>query len=500
MDAVIQGLTQSAIVQKLSETEHHVKRFTKDIPDNAPFRSLSKIEINSFRGSQTDPDSTQTYRVNRNGYLNRMYLKVQIRLQNNPIVSAIRPTRAGNHHSWGAEVFGNFFDSVTLIIGGKHMETMYTENILYNAFSRKGPAKDHIMKGLRGMFRIEEEGFGREDALGTRTNIGKIGDFIIPLDFSMFRFFKDSIDTNFMPEIQVEFSKKRMVYLQEAPGNAFTKATLVCLYHNVHNHFRTNIRNANFDKETSTLISNLNYRLREPSLKTITEEVVQTDTQREFPKFATYTYDLPNDLLATDILVSFDRNGQVFNPLLYTGDMKQVPRIDLTFPDQIGRYLRFIVRANGKVLFDKNYYEMNSSNVNNSSNEIQDFVQTEDGHRIFQAPTETEEDGYIDTTSIEDKPYNPGFPNLPVHMRVGPSLYRIPFSLYGTDEFFNGGLDLTSLSNVQLIIESDSLIQDAPQGSTPPSHEESVASMTPNIVIRHKKLIRIDGKTGVVSY
>jgi hypothetical protein len=76
--------------------------------------------------------------------------------------------------------------------------------------------------------------------------------------------------------------------------------------------------------------------------------------------------------------------------------------------------------------------------------------------------------------------------------RSAPCMYRIPLTMFGTDEFLNGGLDMKSLKNVELIIEGQGLI-------FPETLTVDHNGLTPQIVIRHKTLTRIDGKTGMVS-
>lgn len=489
MDPIIQGLTQSAIVQKLSENEHHVKRFTKDIPDNAPYRSFSKVEIESFRGSRTRPDSSQTFRISRNGYLNRMYLKMRVFMSNPPDNALYELNVDGTGKSLGPEFFANFFESCSISIGGRHVETLFAENILFNAFTRKSGNKEHILKSLKGYFSVNGELYGMEEFTNVGGKVPPHVDFLIPLDFSIFRFYKDSLDANFLQEIQIEFSKKQQVVFQANAQTSFTKSTLVCIYHNVHNHFRANIRNANFEKESSTLITTANHKVESiPTILSI-PVVPQFPPTRSFPAHQVYKYPIQLNIFATDILVTF-RRKKVILPSFYIGEMHRVPN---QYADDItddSRYLKFTLKANDRVLFEKFHHELSYEDTIAYSGSVDDSIDSSLGYTFYHKAGSANLDGLVGSDSVT--PIDGVTPSDFARMfKTAPCMYRIPLTMFGTDEFLNGGLDMTSLSNVEFIIDSDAMNENA--------SEFEGEEMTPEIVIRHKQIMRLDGKTGNIS-
>jgi len=248
MDSIIQGQSQSALVQHLSEKEHHIKRFTHDIPDNSPVRSIQKVEVLPYVGrSDTQKEETYHFRIPRKGYLNRMWLKVRVASPTQEVLGLESMGR-------GIMRFGNFFEYASLFIAGKRIETLYPESVAYNAMTYKGVGGKNVIKGLCGLetsgLSVEPKfDFGRERQTNPSWETDSYGkDYLVPLDFSMFRFFKDSLDTNFLGSMEIEFKKREIVAIE----NPATYVKLICKYHNVLNNFRTNIRNANHSKDTTT--------------------------------------------------------------------------------------------------------------------------------------------------------------------------------------------------------------------------------------------------------
>ena len=475
MDPVIQGLTQSPIVQKLSETEHHLKRFTHDIPDNAPLRSFSKLEVEPYMGND-HPNSTNRFKIARNGYLNRMYLKVDLRTKTSFLkpISSIQNSLGDYLSARGPEFFANFFNSASLVIGGKTVETLYPENVLHSVFQSDGGVGEHLMLGLRGHESVKNDlGIGN-------TNLppffqGDYG-FFIPLDFSIMKFYKDALDTNFLNKMEIVFDKREMLTYQDVaafPDQNTTKVSLVCMYHNVHNHFKNQIRNTNFKKESSTLLTNNNY------LVTELPQRVNVGQQGSYPAFGRHTYDLQLDMFATDILITFRKESIIDDDIENTnGEVQPTPITS--------GVLRFKLLANDRVLYDKFHYEVERERDPPSSLDVQDQSVT------VKSKTSYSIDGrafgrvyvYGDTA----RHYND---DTKAYQRNASSMYRIPLTLFGSDEFLNGGLDLKSLTNVKLIIECDDFL-------TAEVGDNDRRSFISHIVIRHKTITRVDGKTGNV--
>lgn len=268
MDKVIQGQTQSALVQKLSETEHNLKRFTHDIPDNAPSTGHKKVVVGPYTPSYDDPDSTVRFRIPRYGHLKRMYMRVRVRVENTPeLAQTLQSGFLGNYYS--TSFFGSFFESAKLEIGSSYAETMFVEDVLFNAYQSKGPETDSVLLGLRGLFSTEEL---TDEMLGLHTSAsGPAADkhisFLIPLDFSIFKFHKDSPDTKFLERMELEFKKKRIHGYQQSYPASYTKCELVCYYSIYHEHFESQHRNANYSTETVSKITNLSYEVPQSSDK-----------------------------------------------------------------------------------------------------------------------------------------------------------------------------------------------------------------------------------------
>jgi len=193
--------------------------------------------------------------------------------------------------------------------------------------------------------------------------------------------------------------------------------------------------------------------------------------------FHRYVYNLDLDLFATDILITF-RKLNVISPNKYTTEVYTSPS------SEDAAYLKFTLRANGKVLFEKNHWEMHREE-NVSSHDIQDQVNMHQGTRVYRHVSTSV------TESLSGGVYQHDGDDASSEYRIAPCMYRIPLSMFGTDEFLNGGLDFKSLKNVELVIEGEALNLE----TATVDHN----GLTPQIVIRHKTLLRVDGKTGSVS-
>lgn len=630
MDYCIQSQLQSPLIQKLSEVPNNLKRFTGDIPDNAPFRSLEKAVVSPFMGDMDNPDATLNFRVPRLGYLNRMWLKVRLYMPQTPLRTHVDPDAITEEKPRGAEFFASFFESATLLVGGRVLETLFPENILYEVYKHTGPGADAVLYGLKGMhsdYSEDEMGELGFDAYvdGGAANLPKYANFMIPLNFSVCNFHKDALDTGFLQDIQIEFKKHAIRGMQHGETGSYTRVSLVCKYHNFHPHFKNQVRNANFQKEPSTLITNQNINFKQtPEIEEIPEVIglgpinkvsYQSATEAEyrvslvndddletgsrirmwhhiplsgesvFPLLegdftvikdgskwllqdtnfvpnqypvkqifssetyvpgavhfayfqdsgnpletgdtitlqnwysgtnangtwtvtkhsasqytldgsvhgtyeqpdwkwqeiliseeakSTYTYSLDLDKFVTDILITF-RKKDVTTPNAFVGDVQPTPSSKGS--------ARFILKANDRVLYDKQHYEMGLHGMSGYSTDVQDMTRTDQNKRFF---------GLGDSPHTE---FIRGQPHLPVEYgmsshRNGDVMYRIPLSYISTDEFQSGGLDLTSLVNVKLIIEAEGL-----QSELTASDRKG---LEPSIVLRCRSITRVDGRTGAM--
>ena len=479
MDTTIQSLTQSGIVQTLGENqEHSVKRFTHDIPDNAPYRSFNKITVKPFIGNSS-PDSTLRFRIQRSGYLNKMTLRLVV-----DTTTAPEKDNEGEKVS-GAEFFASVFTSASIYIGGNLIETLYPENILFKSFQLKNPTADHVIRGLKGVGSALLSGaLGDSDidlSFDVSPDVPSKYVFEIPLDFSCMQFYKDALDTNFLQGVEIEV-KKRAMRVRQTSINAKTTGELVCRYHNVHHHLRNQIRNTNFSKETTTLLTTSNYLLVDSGVKEQIAEVAPSGTNLGYSAHGRTTFNLNNlDLFVSDILITFRKINQTPVVEAYFGDV-------VSSPSSKG-FMKFILMANGRVIFEKFHYEMTRQHMNRSSFHIGDHcVEAQATKIIGHTDSQLGNNSLMsDTTELDILDQNSSFY---IH-RSAPSMYRIPLSLFSSDEFLCGGLNLKSLSNVKLIIEGEGLL--------PEVLETDHKGLVPQIVFRHKKLLRVDTKTGTFS-
>lgn len=473
MDDIIQGQCQSAIVQKLSETEHNVKRFTYDIPDNAPIHSNQKEEITYYVGDDSATGIVR-FRVPRRGYLNRMWLKVRTEqtFKQDYIAEKGR----------GCETFAHFFVSASLFIGGKRVETLYPESVMYNATTHSSAASQHVMRGLTGI-RSDDASvpmgfdFGKPHNFTVGDKATGNADFIIPLEFSMFKYFKDSLDTNFIAPVEVEFEKKQVIRFQQPTDKTFS--TLVCKYHNFMNHFRTNVRNANFPRETTSYLLTTARLLDETPIR---KDLFIDGTTAATPpgnqiKSASYTFKVNDFKDVSDMLISFTR------PALETLDYQGEFQTGYGFAE----YVRVTLKANGRTILDKYHHELVKPNFNIPSQYMPDMVKPEKLLMDFGDPDLFEGNLGVPggTSYFLSKNY------FDAH-RPGPPLLIVPLKMFATDEFYSGALNMKSLTNVEITVESNSFIDNL---DIPEDHE----GMIPRIVLLSKSIARLDTKTGIVS-
>ena len=185
-------------------------------------------------------------------------------------------------------------------------------------------------------------------------------------------------------------------------------------------------------------------------------------------------------MYATDILITFRKESIIDNDIENTnGEVQPTPITS--------GVLRFKLLANDRVLYDKFHYEVERERDPPSSLDVQDqsvAVKSKTSYGIERyafGRNHVYGDTMIDhRVSLRSE-----------HDRNASSMYRIPLTLFGSDEFLNGGLDLKSLTNVKLIIECDDFL-------TAEVGDNDRRSFISHIVIRHKTITRVDGKTGNV--
>ena len=291
MDDIIQSLVQSPILNALENVEHSTKRFTNDIPDNAPYRTIQKRILEASSGDRSDPGSTLRFNILRHGQLNKMYLKASLFFPFTPLDSGATASFTQSSKSLDTSFFASFFTSASLYVGGKCVETMYPENIMAKAFQSSPSVRDTILYWLKGKmsdYGEDEVGDGAFDlSVGDGgTRLEKYGNFMIPLDFSLFQFSKDALDTTMLQQCYVEVRKRAIRGFQTEVAGATTKCQLICKYFNLEYFFKNQIRNTNFSKETSTLITMDNVAIPQVCEEEITSAEGYIKTEFEIDTFA----------------------------------------------------------------------------------------------------------------------------------------------------------------------------------------------------------------------
>ena len=285
MDNIIQGLNQSPIVQSLSEVSHNLKRVVHDIPDNAPYRTLHKRVLQPTSGDRDDPNSTLNFTIPRHGNLIRMYLKASLYFPFQP--NAPGSSQSDNDKAMGPHFFASFLTNASLFIGGRCVETLLPENILANAYQSNTDVVDNVLLGLKGRWSEYNEnilGSGHEDIVsqGAGVKLQKYANFLIPLDFSLMRFHKDSIDTRVLQKMQVEIQKRGIQVFQTQLPGAYTKCQLVCKFYDLDQSFRNEIRNTNYPEVKSSLLTYGNYLITEHTYSSVPDVIGgQIDTEIE---------------------------------------------------------------------------------------------------------------------------------------------------------------------------------------------------------------------------
>ena len=468
MDSIIQGQTQSALVQKLSETEHNVKRLTHDILDQAPLVSKQMAELEPYMGDVRDTNAKFRFKVPRQGYLDRMYLKVFL-----DFLTSHFKYNGGAAKPSGMETFGMFFEHASLFVNGKRVETLYPESVMYNTLTHNNSITTHLKRGLNG---IHNHGVENQTNIEfSNPNISEdFGDFkfLIPLEFSLFKFFKDSVDTNFLGDIEVEFKRKPILGTEtQTPAESSLRPFLSCSYHNFKNTFRTNIRNANYSKQVTSFLHTDSFRIPEG----LYSEKAGTNP---IDSVGIYKFDLGGVEDISEIVVGFTQTDpQLTISTSYHGEYSSLPSPDA--------YVRFILRSNGKVILDKFHYELISLPTNPHAAQIHDLYKGGSAN-VFGFDISS-----YDLKRLEQDQAHYAEPNFNELQNNAVSIITIPMSLFGTDEFYNGVLSLKSLTNVELEVQGQDL-----KKLVGPFGLDTYSNTIPTVVLRSKKIARIDGKTG----
>ena len=481
MDSVIQSLTQSPLVKHLSDVPNNVKRFTNDIPDNAPYRSLSKEVLNPVTGNNSSTEGVVRFKINRSGILNRLFLRAQLYRSTVQAFSRIRiQDDVEDSRPTGPEFFANWFVKATLFIGGKEVETLYPESILFRSSQNTSCTLDSRLQGLTGFPSEEEFGEDQFDLLHRKlgANMSNYINFLVPLEFSFFQFFKDSLDTNFFPLIEVEVEKKAISVQQtETPGST-TKLGLVCKYHNLHGHFKTQLRNLKHPQETRSLLITDNYRLNTTPVKSEFINPSGDWKGEDGHSYGKHVFKFDHiNLFVTDMLITFIRVPD-FNDAVQTARFSS----DVVSVPSNRHYVRFTLKANDRVLFDKYHYEMFDHQQNTSNLDIQDRVDDMCLSKVYDDLYEYGLEGSTELTFWDRQ--------LAFYRQL--PMYRIPLSLFSSDEFLSGGLQLDNLTNVELTIQGEPFLPHV-------NNTYDKRGCEARIILRHKKLVRVDGKNGTIS-
>ena len=198
--------------------------------------------------------------------------------------------------------------------------------------------------------------------------------------------------------------------------------------------------------------------------------------------FGCYRYNLSKlGGMLDEILITF-RNKELDNLDSMYGEVKSAPLKN--------DYLKFTITINGEKVFDKFHHEMRLEKHNISSLDIQDQSFPQQSSKMFGLENTGNEVVGIDPLYFDGS--NLGQNNV-VHKHSA-NMYRISLSMFDTDEFLNGGLDMNT-ANVELTIEGGMLSK---KGNVGTNSEALIGPCIPQVVLQSKSLCRIDGKTGSV--
>jgi hypothetical protein len=244
----------------------------------------------------------------------------------------------------------------------------------------------------------------------------------------------------------------------------------VCKYHNFHNHFDANIRNANFGKESPIFYVNDSTLVTRPPVYALEPNDV-----------GHYHYSIQMDRDVTEILIAFrNLSNDEIQHVDYKGEYSVAHNAE--------QYVHFTLKANGKTLVEKYGWELLRDDYSTSGVELQDKNNVSNGLVNFQSLRSP--NNHLSGPLIDNVTGTLGLENT---FRKASSLYVIPMTLLGTDLFYNGALCTDSLANFTLDIRGQSL--EVEQVQQPLVFDD----ITPSVVLRHKKIVRIDSKTGVVG-
>jgi hypothetical protein len=211
----------------------------------------------------------------------------------------------------------------------------------------------------------------------------------------------------------------------------------------------------------------------------VTDVLLKTGEQvvtEKIPEHARCTFDLNFGFgFITEILISFIKES-VNDPNEFVGDIVSTPAKD--------GFMKFKLMVEDRIIYEKSHWEMLSEMVNVSNLDIQDVTKQSYGLKVFSAD--------VDNTHIQDSVDLP--PDLhdsnSLTLKHEAFMYRIPMTLFSGEEFQNGGLNISQLTNVKLIIEGTELLDEIT-----PSDQRG---LVPQVVLRRRNLNRVDGKTGSI--
>ena len=192
-------------------------------------------------------------------------------------------------------------------------------------------------------------------------------------------------------------------------------------------------------------------------------------------KICTYPLNFTCVSNVIEILVSFQKSA-ISDVSTFFGDMVWTPSKE--------GYLRFKIMHDDRCIFDKYHWEMLTSNLNVSNLDIQDRTEMTYGLKVF--PNDSSIGHIVDSIDLPPEMHTPS--SLPLkHESI---IYRIPFTLFGTEEFLNGGFNGKTMGSIKLIIEGSELLDEEEVGD--------IKGLVPRVIFRYKNLNRIDSKTGSV--
>jgi hypothetical protein len=468
MDQVIQSQIQSPLVRSLQSIPTNSASYVHGIPDNTPPFSKQKVVVKSHIGNSKDLQGVSVFKIPQNGHLTRLVL--EMRVIGHTRAGATTPTLDVDNPFSIADAL----EYVQLRTHNQIVETLYPsaipfQNISLNS-SEIGAYNTCITTaGFEGAefgsgTYYEPKQFAKRLVSNnpfTSSSDNKVVDYLINLPFSTTHYFKDSLQTRLMEDLEIVVKKKTAptqspTFTAEVQVNPIVDTTeldLHCHYVNFHENVEEVIRNENFKPNVpATILANDQLCFKARYVPGSKVELTTGDRAR-----FTYEVDLSCDALVTDIFIVPKVHPPNFEYERVNGF------------DQYGMYFR--LKSEGGIITEGTKFEYDSVEALPHSTVVRQH----------------QNDGVMPNRWMR----------CGTHIRLG---------LNNTDEFFDGGVSFQSLIAPKLEIDVygrksnvDSFNIDNNNAVVEEWIAQAPTAIEFDVILKRKVLLRIDGNTGKIA-